>query len=204
MSLLLESRIASVSEARKLGTHMRGVHTSATVCAKRAHSQTPRIQKQQDTAAGATSPAAVNSASVAARPVFVKVGDGKYVDWPISWTVLKELRVGGVLEALASSKLFELDFKDVRVSGCSVAIVKNTALPQGVEEPTPEHETGDNVVELKLLKTAGTIADDSCSDSPSAPLFICVRVPHMSGLTAVPFSELLLTQALQSSRCASC
>jgi hypothetical protein len=160
---LLSSRTARVSSVYTLDRHARGVHTSAAAS----------TSGRDATAAGAP-----GTGSAEERPVFVKVGDtGKYVDWSIKWADLKDLRAGDLLKALKADDLFALDFKDVKLSACTVAVVKNAALDAaGVDEPSVEHETGDNVEELKLAKTVGSVAGSSGrSDKPGAPLFICVR-----------------------------
>lgn len=102
--------------------------------------------------------------------IWVKVDDkGKFVDWPIEWESLQGLRLGGLLEALASSKVFGLKFKDVDLSGCIVSVCK---LPAGTDEPTAADEAdAGKFVELKGAKTVGITAGSITKDDQ-----ICIRV----------------------------
>jgi hypothetical protein len=146
-----------------LHMHVRGVHSSS------AASSAP--------APGAAA-AATGAAAASERPVFVKVGDSPWSPFEPASSVLAMHRIK-LLEALAASKTFEVKLKGVDLSACTVAVVKNEKLG-GADEPAPEHEAGDNVVELKLAKTVGSVAAAAGSDTAGAPLFIRVHVPPPS------------------------
>lgn len=109
--------------------------------------------------------------------VVVKVGErGKYMDWPIKWKDLKNLRAGALLVALKGSVMFGPKFKDVDLAACTVTIIKNTALPADDADPTEELEKeGANVAAMTRAKTVGNMASDV--GAPGAPLFVHVHLP---------------------------
>jgi len=167
----VSSRAADVSSVCILGTHARGVHTSAAASA-------PGPDAAAADSSGTVSP-------TLKRPVLVKVGDtGKYLPFDTDVTTMN---ITTLLEALAASKVFGVKLKDVDLSACTVAIVKNAALDAArVDEPSTEHE---NVEELKLAKTVGSVAESAGrSDKPGAPLFIRVRMPLTTGAASGEFT----------------
>lgn len=111
--------------------------------------------------------------------IFVKVGDkGRYMDWAtITWDQLKDLRVGGLLDALAISTVFGPDLKDVKISGCSVELCK---LPASAAEPSAADEAdASKFVELKGAKTVGSMAESTTDEQ----LYIRVRLPGSARAT---------------------
>ena len=80
-----------------------------------------------------------------------------------------------LLEALADSKMFTLDFKDVKLSACSISVIKNAALPAGVKLPPAALETGDAVVMMEGAETLGDMVD--AVGKNGAPLFVRVGLP---------------------------
>ena len=136
------------------------------------------------TATGAAAPAAEGGKThaplvadvVAVKPsaVLFKVGDGGI--WSsFEHEKLLSMDRSKLMEALAGSKMFALKFKDIDLSACSIAVIKNAALPAGADEPSAEHEAGDSVVEMKLTKTVGDMANDF--GASGAPFFVRVGLP---------------------------
>jgi len=104
------------------------------------------------------------------------VGDDSRTTWSsFSHEKLMSMDRTRLLEALAGSKMYALDFKDVKLSACSISVIKNAALPAGAEEPSAEHEAGDYVVKMKLAKTLGDMAN--AVGKNDAPLFVRVGLP---------------------------
>ncbi len=135
--------------------------------------------------------AALFSTSTAAGRPFVplvKVGDGG------KWCAIKkkaelmDMVRADLLEALAGSKIFGPDLKDVRLGACTVHVIKG-ALPEGADEPTAAQETGDHVVELKGAKTIGEVAGDGS-------FFLRIYLPQ----PAAPAVTLLPASACEFSR----
>ena len=111
--------------------------------------------------------------SVVPSAVLFKVGDGIWS--PFANEKLLIMNRSGLLKALKADEMFALTFKDIDLSACSIVVVKNAALPAGAEEPSAEHEAGDSVVEMKLAKTLGDMANGV--GASGAPLFVRVGLP---------------------------
>jgi hypothetical protein len=122
------------------------------------------------------------------------VGDGGI--WsPFEHEKLLRMNRSNLLEALAGSKMFALKFKDIDLSACSIAVIKNAALPAGAEEPSAEHEAGDSVVEMKITKTVGDMANGV--GASGAPFFVRVRLPDAMSLgPAGECSSVLLVRSV--------
>ena len=137
------------------------------------------------TATAAAAPAAAGGETQGALPaakgvavvpsaVLFKVGDDGH--WsPFEDEKLLGMDASDLLEALADSRMFALDFKDVGLSACSIAVVKNSALPAGAKEPSAEQEAGDSVVVMKGAETVGDMANGV--GASGAPLFVRVGLP---------------------------
>lgn len=101
--------------------------------------------------------------------IFVKVGnDGTYLDWTVKWDKLKSMRAGGLLVALAGSRFFGPELKDVKLSGCSVGVVSAPAEPDVLTEATRVSIVGNSMTVLDAT-TAG-----KCTGKH---LFIHVHLP---------------------------
>ena len=125
-------------------------------------------------AAGGTNAPPAAAAVIVPSVVLVKVGDGGI--WsPFEHEKLLRMNRSSLLKALKADEVFALDFKDVKLSACTIAIIKNAALPADAEEPSAEHEAGDSVVEMKLTKTVGDMANGV--GASGAPLFVRVGLP---------------------------
>ena len=107
-------------------------------------------------------------------PVLVKVGDGKWN--PFKHDNLQGMDTSDLLEALAGSRMFALDFKDVKLSACTVHFGK---LPADQDEPSAQDAAG--FLELKGAKTVGTAAG---SIAAGDQVCIRVRLPRPAGAGA--------------------
>ena len=137
----------------------------------------------ETTAVGGKTNDAPAAAAVVPSAVLFKVGDEKRAAWrSFKHEKLLGMDASDLLEALAGSKMFSLDFKDVKLSACSIAVIKNAALPAGAEEPSAEHEAGDSVVEMKAAKTLGDVANGV--GASGAPLFVRVGLPAAAAAAA--------------------
>lgn len=126
------------------------------------------------------------STSAAAAPpfepdkIFFKVGDGReYLRFrDATWAALKDMDMGELLEALAGSKIFGNELKDVKLSGCIVAILKG-ALPADRRVPIAADEAAHNVVMTRgPLALVDTVAEGNCTGNQ---LFIRVHLPGDAG-----------------------
>jgi hypothetical protein len=106
--------------------------------------------------------------------VLIKVGDGG------KWIVfehekLLSMNYSNLLKALKADEVFAFKFKDVDLSACSIAVIKNAALPAGVKLPPAALATGDAVVEMEGAETVGDMANGV--GASGAPLFVRVGLP---------------------------
>lgn len=87
------------------------------------------------------------SAAGAVMPSVVLVNvDGKYLELPLKWDVVRNLRPSRLLQVLLVDPVFAGYFKGVDTLGaCTIVVVKNAALPTGSNMPTAEHEGGNSV-----------------------------------------------------------
>ena len=109
------------------------------------------------------------SAAAAAPPrlALVKVGDADFVDAPLDTDALLRMRAMQVLEALAASRAFAADLKDVALNRCEVSVGVTTfgEGPSVAEETAAVRLKGANTVESVLPAGAG------------GHVFIRVRLP---------------------------
>ena len=125
-------------------------------------------------AAGGKTNDAPAAAAVVPSAVLFKVGDGG------KWIVfehekLLSMNYSNLLKALKADEMFALKFKDIDLSACSVAIVKNAALPAGVKLPPAALKTGDALVEMEGIMTVRHMA--YVVGASGAPLFVRVGLP---------------------------
>ena len=127
-------------------------------------------------AAGRANASSAAECVVIPSTVLLKVGDASSGIWSsFSHERLMSMDRTRLLKALKADEMFTLKFKDIDLSACSISVIKNAALPAGAEEPSTEHEAGDSVVEMKLAKTLGDMAN--AVGENGAPLFIRVGLP---------------------------
>jgi len=119
--------------------------------------------------------------------VLVKVGDGG--KWStIKLEKLQDMDRSLLLEALVDSKVFGPDLKDVKISGCTVDILKGE-LPVGVDEPTAADEAPDKVLELKGAKKVSAVAESAGTGDQ-----LCIRVRLPGAAPAAKMGELPATR----------
>jgi len=163
-----------------LGASMRLMSTDAAAGAPSASASGTAAQLlHASSGSDATEPA---SAWQPPSVVLVKVGDGgKYL--PFAVDGLMDKNVSTLLEALVDSKVFGPDLKDVKISGCTVDILKG-ALPVGVDEPTAADEAPDKVLELKGAKKVSAVAESAGTGDQ-----LCIRVRLPGAAPAAKMGE---------------
>ncbi len=127
---------------------------------------------------------AVQGTAVVPSAVLFKVGSDIHTTWrSFKHDKLLGMDASDLLEALADSKMFALALKDVKLSACSIAVVKNAVLPAGVTVPPVALEAGDAVVEMEGAQTVGDMAKEV--GVSGAPLFIRVGLPTAAAVLPI-------------------
>ena len=127
-------------------------------------------------AAGRANASSAAECVVIPSTVLFKVGDASSGIWSsFSHERLMSMDRTRLLKALKADEMFTLDFKDVKLSACSISVVKNAALPAGVTVPPAAFEAGDAVIEMEGSKTLGDMAN--AVGENGAPLFVRVGLP---------------------------
>ena len=110
---------------------------------------------------------------MAGRQALVKVGDGKYLTFDDGAGVLMSMSSGALLEALAGTRAFEVELRDVPLSMCTVRVCASAS----DEEPSEAEMRGAH--ELKGAKKLGDLAAGTAGN-----LFIHVQLPALAAAGA--------------------
>lgn len=149
------------------GAQVRAAWQSAT-----AHVGPPRAAVADAGAASAT--------MTAPSQVYIKVGAGRYLDWPFDWASIKDTcQAGALLAALASNAIFAGCFKGPEpIASCTIVVLRHSARLAHAH-PDAGEETVDNIEELTLGRSLGSVAE--AIGALGAKLFVHVRLPPAVG-----------------------
>ena len=130
-------------------------------------------------AATAGAPASATTSHFKPAHVLVKVGDGLYKSYHVSWETLLRMDDAQLLDALSTSRVFGPSLKDVELAKCTVAIRKGELPEEEEVPPSTDYASPTTFIELagatkveKATQKAGCTGDR---------LFIHVRLPQKAG-----------------------
>ena len=106
---------------------------------------------------------------MAGRQALVKVGDGKYLTFDDGAGVLMSMSSGALLEALAGTRAFEVELRDVPLSMCTVRVCASAS------NKAPSDQ---EVVAARELEGAETLGDLAAGMAGNQ--FIHVQLPALA------------------------